>query len=291
MTTSMKVGLFQPQRSIIGRLFTALAAPLPFPPDPFDTRPLLLDLSEYNGKVNYESVAEFDRPAVEAVFIRAGGGIDKIDVMFSLNWLGFHGVKIPRSAYWFIRPDLDINAQGGAFLRTLGDDLGEGPLMIDCERIDGCSPKTISDGTHELVNFLETRTFKDVLVYSGCWFTNAYMEVQDWFREANWHLAHWLHHDKQKEHPGPPCRPTTVTTSQVWIHQTTDFLRGSLFGIQSAAVDGNRWEQSRAAFNTAFNIVESPQPGLEDRVKKLEAKVQEIETRLICAGQALQAKP
>ena len=89
-----------------------------------------------------------------------------------------------------------------------------------------------------------------------------------------WWLAQYLN-DRTREHPGPPILPDRVSPSWVLIHQTADKIPP--FGVESAALDYDRWRQviTPAFFFTA----QAPPPTLEERITALEARVTALEAR------------
>lgn len=305
----LNAGIYQPPSlaerlfnvPLVGPLAAAAAAPSPFPPSTTDPRIFILDLSSHQGEIDWDILAAFNDPEVAAVHIRSGGGTGHLDTRFVFNWLQANRVGKPRSAYWYLRGDQGGSAQGEAFLRSFDrvqGDLGEGPFVIDLERIDGATPSEISTEAWAFIDFVQRRTDKEVWPYSAVWFTDTYMEFQAWFKVVKWWLAHWYAREVGKEHPGPPARPAGVEKDQVMEHQTTSFLKGSLFGASSGAIDGNRWEADPALFKQAYGIEEEPgngEPDLEEQVRQnteeirlLKEKVSTLESNQTIIFQSLE---
>ena len=278
----LNAGIYQPPSiaerlfgvPVIGRLAAAATVPSPFAPSPIDPRYLMLDLSSHQGPIDWDILAAFNEPEVRAVDIRSGGGVDALDTRFVFNWEHAKRVEKPRSAYWYMRGDMGGIVQAEGFLRSfdrVNGDLGEGPLKLDLERIDGATPHELSTYAWEFIDFIQRRTDKEVWPYSAVWFTDTYMEFQAWFRYVKWWLAHWYPKEVGKEHPGPPARPAGVSEDQVMEHQTTNFLKGLLFGATSSAIDGNRWQGDPILFDKAYGLEEESGNGESD----LEEQVQQ----------------
>jgi murein DD-endopeptidase MepM/ murein hydrolase activator NlpD len=292
----LNAGIYQPPSlaerlfgvPILGRVAAAAAEPQPFPPDPVDPRILILDLSSHQGEIDWDILAAFGDPTVQAVHIRSGGGTEHLDSRFVFNWTQAKRVGKPRSAYWYLRGDQSGIAQGRAFLQSfhrVQDDWGEGPFVIDIERRDGATPRELSLLAWDFIDYVQTHSNKECWVYSGAWFVNNYMEFQGWFTYVKWWLAHWYSKEVGREHPGPPARPNGVTEDQVMEHQTTSFLKGGLFGATSKAIDGNRWQSDPALFKKNWGIEEEPGNGeepsdLEQQVEQNSVEIQLLQERV-----------
>lgn len=257
----------------------------PFPPSTTDSRILGVDISQFNGVMNFEKLAAYKPPKIEFILVRSGqsssAGFD--DTQFLRNWQKAKSFNIPRSTYYVLYPSVDVEPQVTHFLSLMEEagDLGEGPFWLDVELHQGQSKKRVTDATFEWLTLVTERTGHRAGIYTGKWFTDQFMEPRDWWPETDWWLATWL---QSREHPGPPRLPQTVPLSACKIHQTTSFGDGKLVGAESAQIDFNRWMGTHEEFIAYFNVEEPPPPAppadLEKRVAANEAAIADLTRRV-----------
>jgi len=136
-------------------------------------KPFGIDVSTYQGAINWQVIAEHD---VEFVIIRDGISWGYIDKRFAENWAGAKAVNIPRACYHVQYPGQGAQRQFDNMMRALNGDTGEGAIELDCELDLAQTPKTI---TNEILQFGE-------LVYRE---TNRPMTI---YSRANWINQHTL---------------------------------------------------------------------------------------------------
>jgi GH25 family lysozyme M1 (1,4-beta-N-acetylmuramidase) len=257
----------------------ALASPIP--PSTTDPRVLGVDISQFNGVMDFDKLSNYEPPKFEFIVIRTGqsSSTNFDDAQFLRNWGKAKSVGLPRSTYHVLYPGLDVEPQVRHFLSLMEEagDLGEGPFWLDVELHHGQTKKRISDATHEWLEQVTQETGHRAGVYTGKWFTDAYMEPQDWWTETDWWLATWL---QSREHPGPPRLPVSVPLSACKIHQTTSFGNGKLVGAESSQIDLNRWMGTREEFVEYFNVPPQPPSDLEKRVAANEAAIADLIRRV-----------
>jgi len=268
---------------LLNQIRSALTSNPPFPPSPTDPRILGADISQFNGLMDFGTFTSYSAPRFEFVIIRTGQSSSSNwdDTEFLRNWEQAKAFHLPRSVYHVLFPALDVEPQAKHFLSLMEEagDLGEGPFWLDVELHQNQSKQRISEATYEWLQIVTTETGHRAGVYSGQWFTNQYMQPQDWWSEIDWWLATYIWPNQKKEHPGPPGLPVGVPLSTCKIHQTTSFGDGQLVGAESERIDLNRWMGTRVEFNEYFGIDEPPPPpppDLEARVAANEANIVEL---------------
>lgn len=109
-------------------------------------RPLGLDVSHHNGKVDWDKVKA---AGVEFVFIKATEGGTYKDPQFNTLWNGAKKAGIRRGAYHFFRPGSPVQAQADNFVAAVKKlDAGCLPPVIDVEAPklwEGISKKAAAD--------------------------------------------------------------------------------------------------------------------------------------------------
>lgn len=95
-----------------------------------------IDVSHYQGQVNWESVAKQD---IDFVFVKATEGLDYQDSIFTKNWEALSQTKLKRGAYHFFLPKVSASWQAKNFIRTVGLQTGDLPPVLDVEDLEGVS--------------------------------------------------------------------------------------------------------------------------------------------------------
>ncbi|OGO16380.1 MAG: hypothetical protein A2Z14_04375 [Chloroflexi bacterium RBG_16_48_8] len=273
--------------TISNQIRSLLATKIPFPPSTTDTRILGADLSHFNGLMDFGQFTAYEQPRFEFVIIRSGQSSNPNwdDRQFLRNWQQTKSFGLPRSTYHVLFPSLEVEPQVTHFLSLMdkAGDLGDGPFWLDVELHQNQSKRRISEATFEWLQLVSKETAHPAGIYSGQWFTDQYMEPQDWWSETDWWLATYLWPGQEKEHPGPPGLPKGVPLSACKIHQTTSFGDGKLVGAESLRIDLNRWMGTPEEFYKYFGIEEPTPPpptDLETRVAANEDAIAELRETL-----------
>ena len=231
-----------------------------------ETRPLGIDVSRYQGKIKWDIVANNADP-VRFAGMRATISWGYTDGWFSFNWTEAKRVGIIRTAYHVLYPASDPQRQMDNFFRTVGDDYGELPLVLDVELDHNKSPDQIQAAILRCAAIIQSRTGKPALIYSrASWidqFITANRTPPGWLNDFDWWLANYLR--TPEEHPGPPFRPKGLIPEKVLIHQTTD--RGKPIGVESKQLDYNRWIFGLPHLQNYTNF--KLEPTNEDKMKLL----------------------
>lgn len=193
-----------------------------------------IDVSRYQGKINWDFISRH-QPKVVFAGIRATVSWGYTDSWFQHNWEEAKRVGVLRMAYHVVFPGENATRQMDSFLRLVGLDTGELPLVLDVELDHGLSPSAISLNILRCAQIIESRTGRKPILYSRASWVNQFMAGASWLDQYDWWLAQYL--STPGEHPGPPNLPSGVKQWQ--IHQTTS--HGSPIGVESLQMDYDRW--------------------------------------------------
>jgi hypothetical protein len=179
--------------------------------------------------------------------------------------------------YHVLVPDQNTDQQVDRLLHILDSHPPPRYIWWDVQLKRGQTKRHISNATIHAVTRTKRETGIGAGVYSAKWFTDGYMETQDWFQDIDWWLAQWL--SAQAEHPGPNALPATVTIDQVMIHQTTSKGDGLLVGMQSKQLDLDRWMWGVARFAEIMGPIDTdpdPTEGLTAGLAKIMADADSV---------------
>ena len=284
----------QPQ-STLRRLLSALAVQS-YLPNPNDTRYLALDLSQFNT-LSLATVSQVTNPVVRSLMIRIGGSATVKDTKFPVFWPLAKELGIPHDIYMYNWPGWTVDQHIRNFMDSVGQhcdgDLGN-IIWVDAECHADKTKRQVSDNTYGVVEAIGRETGKPVGVYSGLWFINGYMEIQDWMSDTKWWLAQWIS-DQHMEHPGPPQTISAIPRENILWHQTGSRCQASIYN-GTGYVDTDRWCLSENKYKEIYDIVEEEEPipadwwptysQINERVLSIEGRLAEIENRV---GRHLQA--
>lgn len=204
-------------------------------------KPFGIDVSRWQGSINWDAVAVNERKVLFSG-IRATISWGYVDSWFNRNWAESKRVGIVRAAYHILYPGVSPKSQMDNFLKVVGDEFGELPLVLDIELSHNKSPQEITNSILQCSAIIETQTGKKPILYSRASFIDQYVTGTHapgaWLNQYDWWLAHYLR--SGEEHAGPPALPKGVSRNRVILHQTSP--AGESFGVQSKVLDYNRWQ-------------------------------------------------
>jgi hypothetical protein len=250
----------------------------PFPPSTTDPRILMSDWSHFQGDNDIGKHLAYGPPKFRGVVIRSGQGKNSSydDTKFIANVQMCEANNFPWMCYHVLIPTQTADAQVNHLSEIINRLGGVLPKWIwwDVQLHANQSKKHISDLNIDSILLTKQLIMPEVGTYSARWFTEGYMETQDWFSEEIWWIAQWYAADVRQEHPWPTALPDLVDISQVMIHQTTSHGDGKLVGIGSERIDLDRWMWTEEQFNEIMGLEEEPPNG--DLKKQVEKNTQDI---------------
>ncbi len=273
--------------TVRNRLRSLLIEPFaaPFPPSSTDPRILMSDWSFYQGNIDIGKHIAYGPPKFRGSIIRSGQGKNASydDPKFIPNVQMCEANNFPWMLYHVLIPTQTADAQVNHLYEIINRLGGIVPKWIwwDVQLHGNQTKKHISDLTIDSI--LLTKQIIDIETgtYSARWFSEGYMETQDWFSEIIWWIAQWYPADMRQEHPWPTALPDLVDIIQVMIHQTTSYGDGKLCGIGSTRLDLDRWMWPEEQFNDIMELDEEPPNGdLENRVERNEQDIAELKSEV-----------
>ncbi|MBC6111505.1 glycoside hydrolase family 25 protein [Pedobacter fastidiosus] len=172
-----------------------------------------IDVSYYQGKINWQKVKEMkeDEVKISFAFIKATEGILQVDPYFQRNWREAPKAGIICGAYHFFRPKRDGKTQAKFFLQVVNIEKGDLPPVVDIETLDGVSPLRMRLELSDFLTYVEMKTKVRPIIYTGLKFYED--NLQGKLDEYPFWIAHyyqpklrldksrwkfWQHSDKAK---------------------------------------------------------------------------------------------
>jgi len=239
-------------------------------------KPFGIDVSRWQGRLNWDAIASATNPQVQFCAIRASISWGYTDSWFQRNWQESKRVKIIRCAYHVLYPGESPDKQMEHFLRIVGNDFGELPMVLDCELSHNKSPDQIQAAILSCASIIQSKTGKKPIIYSRANWVDQFISAKStppaWLNDYDWWLANYL--IKPEEHPGPPAMPKGLIRERVLIHQTTD--KGVSIGSDEKYMDYNRWQFDQSHLEKYAGV--KTRITLEDKVNLLWAAHPELQS-------------
>lgn len=197
-----------------------------------------IDVSHYQGKIEWQAVAASTSPKVEFAWIKASQGVNAPQPRFAKNALGAQGAGIPWGAYHWATPDIgDAKAEARDFAGRVLGVAGASPSIpcaLDLEQtVKAVKKATLARWVLTWLDEAEQLLGRRPWVYSGPWFLDGYLgeEGVELLKGESLWVA---------DYSGP------VNDTFGWTWKVRQFSSaGRVPGIE-AKVDLNRFEGSAA---------------------------------------------
>jgi lysozyme len=211
-------------------------AALPVPPT-FDSSTLLgIDVSHYQGNVDF---AKVKGAGASFVFIKATEGTTYVDPNFAVYRNACKAAGLPRGFYHFFRAKDDVQAQIDLFVKTVGrPQPGDLPPVLDVEAPEDWTSFTVAQRVAMVLAWLkgvEAALGVRPIIYINNPMTNTVLGNPAAFSG----YVLWIAHYTSRPAPSVPLPWTSWT---FWQYSET----GTIAGI-SGAVDLNRFAGSLSA--------------------------------------------
>lgn len=233
------------------------------------TKPFGIDVSRWQGNINWDAVA-INKKNVKFAGIRATISWGYVDSWGERNMKECMRVGIIPIPYWVQHPNNTTGAkpQVDHFFNTLtkwGFDITKMYSAPDIELhagIHSCSPQHWQAQLRDALIYSEQLSGVSPIIYSRASFIDYYVtgrlrKPPSWLNNYDWWLAHYPG-QAGVEHPGPVSLPRGVTREKCKIHQTSG--SGIPFGVESKALDYNRWQFNQEHLDDYFNFGATPAP-------------------------------
>jgi lysozyme len=125
-----------------------------------------VDVSEYQGNIDWEAVDSLEGRPIRFVFVRATCGNDRKDAQFEANWNG--AKKYIRGAYHYYRPDENSLEQARKFIATVALQSSDLPPVLAIEQLpENQSRERLKIGLQKWLDAVEKHYHRKPIIYSG----------------------------------------------------------------------------------------------------------------------------
>ncbi len=125
-----------------------------------------IDAARYQTQVDWQRVAA---AGIAFVFVKATQA-NFADPLFKSHWAGAKAAGILRGAYHFLEQRLDAAKQYNAFLKTIDNDPGELPPVVDIEDMKMTDPALYTRISETYLVELEKRMGRRPIIYTAAWY-------------------------------------------------------------------------------------------------------------------------
>jgi lysozyme len=127
-----------------------------------------IDVSEYQGKIDWDDADSIENFKIGFVFVRATCGVDKVDFNFKENWKQVRSKKIIRGAYHYYRPNENSIAQAKFFIKSVKLSKGDLPPILDIEQLpENQSIDSLKVGLHRWLDYVNEHYKVKPIIYTG----------------------------------------------------------------------------------------------------------------------------
>ena len=161
--------------------------PEPEPPPPPDAYVFGIDISHWQGPVDYAKLGANED--VDFVIVKATESDNFVDSRFAEHWAGIKLAGKKRGAYHFFRFAASPIAQAKLFIDTLGGDTGEMPLVVDVEDTKGAAGSRNPEDLLIFLQELRRLTGEKSIIYSARWYWNHYLPAVPWAKDYSLWVA------------------------------------------------------------------------------------------------------
>lgn len=199
-----------------------------------------IDISHYQGMINWDQVKKIDDKPISFVFIRATQGDDGKDKYFKYNWKKAKEKGFLRGAYHYYRPNENSSKQADRFIKRVKLEKGDLPPVLDIEKFSRIqSNQSLRNGLKNWLDKVEAHYGIKPIIYSGA---SHYKDLlsHEMFKD----YVFWIANYNRVERP--------LKTDKVWdFWQFSD--KGKVNGIEG---------------NTDLNVFKGDKNALIELIKK-----------------------
>lgn len=151
---------------------TSSAQPMEEVPEQHADKARGVDVSHYQGTVNWSSV---QRTGIAFAYAKATGGTSFVDPQFANNWNGLRKEGLIRGAYHFFHLNEDPIAQGRFYAQTVGAfDAQDLPPILDVEVRDDVPRDSMVTRVQQWLTTVEQATGRRPMLYAPTDFYREY---------------------------------------------------------------------------------------------------------------------
>lgn len=131
-----------------------------------------IDVSRWQPTVDW---AKVKGAGIAFVVIKASQA-NFADPLFPKHWAGAKAAGLLRGAYHFFMPDVDARKQVDIYLKTLGNDTGDLPPVLDLEA-KTTNPAKYAEGGLVWLTEVEQKLGRKPIIYTAAWYWNPTMFI------------------------------------------------------------------------------------------------------------------
>lgn len=211
------------------------------------------DMSVYQGTVNYE----LNSSKVDFTDCRLSYGNNGVDLSAENHIAGAAGHGDPAGGYHYVKPAYDWRKNAANFasrFNALAGGLNLG-AWADLEESGGLKKSELESWLYKFWNEVEQKIGKVVGCYTSAGFLNTALPLTSWLKTKPLWVASWTN-------GATPLIPqewaVAGRTYKKW--QWKVYKPGSDYGVQSAGIDLDRYNGTRAQFNAEYGVVPAEPP-------------------------------
>ncbi len=137
-----------------------------------------IDVSEYQGVINWKSVSQINEGhQIDFVIVRSTAGKNKRDRFFRSNFREAKKYSFIRGAYHYYRPDENSNEQAQNYIKNVKLSPGDLPPILDIEKISKVqSLKRLKTGIKNWLKIIEDHYGIKPIIYTGAHYFNDHLK-------------------------------------------------------------------------------------------------------------------
>lgn len=201
-----------------------------------------IDVSSYQGKINWEKVVAMESYNVKLsfAFIKATEGVTLVDSYFQRNWRESKEAGIIRGAYHYFKPKKSGKWQAKFFLQTVNLEAGDLPPVIDIEETGGLSKLELQLNLQEFLNEIEAKSKTKPIIYTG------YKFFEDNLKEKFGDYTIWIAHYYQ------PKLKLPETAWHFWQHADNAHIDGIKGKVDMNVFNGDEVDLSTLLIQKSY---------------------------------------
>jgi lysozyme len=205
-----------------------------------------IDVSLWQKHIDWNKVKA---AGISFAFIKATEGDKIVDPLFATNWKNARAAGVLRGAYHFFRANLDPVAQANQVINLLKADLGEIPVVLDVESLDGQTADTVIANAETWLARVEQALKIKPILYTRAFFVkdrlkNAVGQYPTWGSRYPLWVAHYTTAPN-------PLLPIGWGNWRFWQYTQT----GAVDGVTTGNVDRNYYNGTAAELGAWLQTV------------------------------------
>lgn len=211
------------------------------------------DMSVYQGVVDYEK----NSGKVDFDICRLSYGNNGVDLSAEKHIAGAAGHGDPAGGYHYVKPMYDWKKNAANFASRFNA-LKSGCAIgawFDVEESGGLKKSELESWLYKMWNEAEQKIGQVIGCYTSAGFLNTAIPLTSWLKNKPLWVASWTN-------GATPLIPNEWgVAGRTWKKwQWKVYKPGSDYGVQSAGIDLDRYNGSRAQFNAEYGVVVEPPP-------------------------------